>query len=198
MGDEASIIEGGGLRMTGEQFDRMVADGAFDKFPPCKIELLHGRLSIMSPAGPIHDDLIQYLNWWSNQFNRQREYWVWVQSGIAVDDNRPEPDLAWVRRVRRPDRPAVGDIDLLIEVADSSLASDLRLKADLYADGGIREYWIVDVPGRQVHAMRDPIASGYRDVSVVPRGDSIAPRCRPDAVLDTAELFDIDWDHVED
>ena len=199
MGDEASINETGGLRMTADHFDAMVADGAFDKFPPCKIELLHGRLSIMSPAGPIHDDLIEFIESWSHRSNPDRQYRIRTQCGIVADDDRPEPDVAWfVGTSRRPARPRPADIKLLIEVADSSLASDLRLKAGLYAAGGVLEYWIVDIPSRQIHVMRNADGSAYRDVSVVARGGSIAPRCRPDAVLDTAELFDIDWDHVGD
>ena len=55
-----------------------------------------------------------------------------------------EPDLAvWPngilpRQVRGP------DLLLVIEVADSSLGYDLRVKAPLYARHGVRDYWVVD------------------------------------------------------
>lgn len=44
------------MLITGDQFDRMVDRGAFDGFPPSKIELIHGEIRIMNPAGPVHDD----------------------------------------------------------------------------------------------------------------------------------------------
>jgi Uma2 family endonuclease len=42
--------------------------------------------------------------------------------------------------------------DLVGEISDTTLASDLDEKKHLYADLGIPEYWVVDVKGRQVIA----------------------------------------------
>lgn len=48
-------------KLTGAEFDAMVMRGAFDCIGPKKIELIHGELRFMNPAGPLHDDLIDYL-----------------------------------------------------------------------------------------------------------------------------------------
>lgn len=45
-------------KLTGADFDSMVERGAFDRIGPMKIELIHGELRLMNPAGPIHDDHI--------------------------------------------------------------------------------------------------------------------------------------------
>jgi Uma2 family endonuclease len=45
---------------------------------------------------------------------------------------------------------------LVVEVAESSLNYDLREKANLYAAGGIQEYWVIDLVHRQLIALRDP------------------------------------------
>jgi len=42
-------------------------------------------------------------------------------------------------------RPA--DVLVIIEVADSSLEYDRDVKAPIYANAGIPEYWLVDLDG---------------------------------------------------
>ena len=51
--------------LTGAEFDAMAEHGSFDVLGPKKIELLRGELRFMNPAGPIHEDHIDYLTRWS-------------------------------------------------------------------------------------------------------------------------------------
>lgn len=44
-------------RITAEEYDSMIAKGAFDGINR-KIELVHGELREMKPAGPVHEDYI--------------------------------------------------------------------------------------------------------------------------------------------
>jgi Uma2 family endonuclease len=81
-----------------------------------------------------------------------------VQAPVALDDeSEPEPDLALVPGTwadydaRHPARPA-----LVIEVAESSLAFDRTDKGSLYARGGIRDYWIVNLIESVLEVYRDP------------------------------------------
>ena len=83
-------------RLTGADFDSMVERGAFDKIGPMKIELIHGELRFMNPAGPIHDDYIRYLTDWSYENSNRHFCSIQVQCSFMCDDNRPEPDLAWL------------------------------------------------------------------------------------------------------
>ena len=178
------------LKITGAQFDSMVEHGAFDDFPPSKIELIHGELRIVSPAGPIHCDLIDYLTRWSVQSNADNRYSVRVQSCVVAGENRLEPDLAWLANRRYTDRhPGPEDVGLMIEVADSSLSFDLRTKSAIYASHGITEYWVVDARHRRIHVMRQPTGDEYDDIQIITRGNPIAPACRPEATLDTVDLF---------
>jgi len=48
-------------KLSGAEFDAMVERGAFDRLGPKKLELIHGELRFMDPAGPLHDDLIDFL-----------------------------------------------------------------------------------------------------------------------------------------
>src|SRR3989454_5762307 len=50
--------------------------------------------------------------------------------------------------------PVAADVLLLIEVADSSLAVDRRVRMPLYARAAIREAWILDLTADRVEARR--------------------------------------------
>ena len=65
------------------------------------------------------------------------------------------------------------DIELLVEVADSPLARDRRLKAAVYARHGISEYWIVNVVDRVLEVHRNPRAEGYESVLVLEGSDTV-------------------------
>jgi Uma2 family endonuclease len=83
---------------------------------------------------------------------------------------RPEPDIALLRgpnsRYRKSD-PTAADIGLLIEVSDSSYATDRGEKWRAYAAARIPVYWIVNLNQSQVEVYRDPIGrgkkAGYRE-----------------------------------
>jgi Uma2 family endonuclease len=66
------------------------------------------------------------------------------------------PDLAVVAGTPRDYPQYPRSAQLVVEVAESSLAYDTRDKANLYAAGGIAEYWVVDLVNRQLHVFRDP------------------------------------------
>jgi len=180
-------------RLTGAEFDSMVEQGAFDRIGPKKVELIHGELRFMNPAGPIHDDHIEYLTDWSVRNTTRKDCNVRVQSGFVCDDNRPEPDILWLRPRRYGrTRPTTADVMLLIEVSDSSLSFDLREKADLYSESGVSEYWVVDVSNCRIHVMSEIIDGRYRRIEICVPPNRLAPTCKPDAHLNTSELFDID------
>jgi Uma2 family endonuclease len=69
---------------------------------------------------------------------------------------------------------------LLIEVADSSLPVDRKVKAPLYALGSIPELWIVDLEGGVLEVHRDPAPEGYRNVRRIQRGQTVRPLAFPD------------------
>lgn len=172
----------------------MIAKGAFDAIKDKRIELIRGELREMSPAGPVHEDYINFLNRWSAKVTTDADCVVSVQNSIDLDDSRPEPDVAWLKPGRyASQRPRADDVLLLIEVADSSLPGDLSEKADLYAEFGVAEYWVVDVRGQCIHVFAEPQGTSneaaYSKRLAVSRSETISPRCKEDAVLRLAELF---------
>ena len=169
----------------------MVEKGAFDGIAR-RIELIRGELREMSPAGPIHDGIIQYLTIWSCTNAPNCSASVRVQSGLDLSEleSRPEPDVLWVDDKRYLDRhPGADHVRLAIEVAHSSLASDMTEKAQLYAESGIPEYWVVDVEGKSIHVFSSPSDDSYLQRRTIPIDADVSPVCCPDAVLSLADLF---------
>ena len=180
------------LHLSIADYDQMIARGAFDHLNR-KIELIRGELREMNPAGPIHDDLIDYLTHWSYRVINDCDIRIRVQSGLSLagQQSRPEPDLMWVRAARyRQSHPTANDVKLAIEVSDSSLQADLVEKAGLYAEAGIVEYWIVDAQGKCVHVFREPEGGEYLSRSVAQVGELLSPIAPCSQPLDLKDLFE--------
>lgn len=52
--------------------------------------------------------------------------------------------------------PTLQDCRLVIEVADSSVRYDREIKAFLYAEAGIPEYWLVNLPDGVIQQYQKP------------------------------------------
>jgi len=178
--------------LTGAEFDAMVARGAFDCIGPKKVELIHGELRFMNPAGPLQDDLIDYLNRWSVEVTSDGVANIRIQCGFICDDHRPEPDILWLKPRRYGKvKPTAADVLLLIEVADSSLKTDLFEKADIYATAGVAEYWVVDINSARIHVMSQSDGNTYRGLEMVLAPQLLSPKCHSSAELKTGELFEV-------
>jgi Uma2 family endonuclease len=75
------------------------------------------------------------------------------------------------------------DVHLIVEVADTSQQFDREVKGPLYAENGIREYWLADAEADRVEIHRRPEGAAWRQVTVLGRGDSVAPEAFPDFSL---------------
>jgi Uma2 family endonuclease len=114
---------------------------------------------------------------------------------VAPEDNptsEPVPDAIVLKRKFTRfglARPQPGDLDLVIEIADTSLAFDLTVKAALYARAGIAEYWVLDVPGRRLIVHRDPENGQYGSVTAYNEQESVAPLSAPDSRFQVLDVF---------
>lgn len=177
-------------RWTRAEYDRLIDLGVLQ--PGNHLELLGGHLIVSEPQGTLHSTAVGLVE------DALRACFGpgWVVRGqmpVALDDeSEPEPDVAVVPGARRdyaaehPARPA-----LVVEVAESSLATDRGTKAVLYARAGLADYWILNLVDRVLEIYRDP-APGvwrYRDVTILGETASIAPLARPDALIEVAALL---------
>ena len=70
--------------------------------------------------------------------------------------------------------PTGADALLVIEIADTTLDYDVRVKSPLYARHGVPEYWIFDLPARALRRFRKPRSDKYTDVSAFETPDIFA------------------------
>ena len=106
--------------------------------------------------------------------------------------NEPEPDAAVTTAPNTAylDRhPGPVDLELVAEISDTTLRFDRTTKAALYALAGIREYWIVDIVGRQVYVHRQPGSTGYAEITAFGTDEQIATLARPDESVLVSELL---------
>jgi Uma2 family endonuclease len=141
-----------------------------------RVELIEGRLVIVSPQGPPHASLVGALA------DRLRSaygagYAVREEKPIELVDSLPEPDVAVVRGSQADyasRHPAAGDVLLAVEVAVTSQAVD-REKTRVYARSAVATVWVIDVPARRVEVYGDPQPDGrYRVVQVLGEDDVVA------------------------
>lgn len=108
------------------------------------------------------------------------------------DHNEPEPDAAVTvePNTAYADRhPGPADILLVAEVSDTTLRFDRTTKARLYARAGIREYWIVNLIGRQVLVHRQPSPDGYANITAYGPDEMIATLTQPNIAVRVLDLL---------
>ncbi len=172
-------------RMTRAEYEQLAGD---DFFGDQRVELLFGVVVEVSPAKPPHGESVYELHRCLERALRGRAR-VRPQLPFAADDHsEPEPDIAVVSDQaywkNHPSRAF-----LIVEVAHTSQRRDRGLKARLYATTAVDEYWIVDVKEEVVEVYRDARDGEWQTKTTHRRGDVLAPRAVPDALVPVAEIL---------
>lgn len=150
--------------------------------PDDRVELIEGEIVDMAPIGSGHSGAGGGLTdaFYAAVGGRAV---VSVQGPLRLSrTSEPQPDLMLLRP--RADRyrdshPGPGDVLLLVEVADSTLRTDRNVKLPLYAEHGIPEVWIVNLPEGVVEVHREPQGEAWRSTLRAGRGDVIEPAALP-------------------
>ena len=150
--------------LTRAQYDALIDAGALDGV---EVELVEGVLVDVVPQGDDHADVIAELT--HALARRFPEPWrVRVQLPLAAtDSSEPEPDLAIAQRLGHG-KPRTAA--LVIEVTVTTHRLDLVHKPVVYAAAGVEQYWVLDLPAREVVVHLEPGPSGYAEVQRLPWG----------------------------
>jgi Uma2 family endonuclease len=165
--------------LTVDEFQRLAAQGFFA--PDERLELIRGEIIEMSPIGDRHALCVTLLN--DLLADLRPKGLVSPQNPLRIPGQQsvPQPDIVLLRRRKdfssRPPHP--GDVLLVVEVAESSLAYDRNVKIPLYAQAGLPEAWLVDLNSDTISVFRRPSPQGYQEVRQYRRGDEISPEAFP-------------------
>jgi len=167
------------------EYDHLVELGAFQDE---RVELLYGWLVAMSPQGAAHSFVVrELLNLLAVALAGRAK--VQVQAPLAAsDESEPEPDLAVLPPASYvDDHPTTAH--LVVEVADSSRTKDLTVKARLYAEMAVPEYWVADLARGMLVVHREPAIDRYAEVRTYSRDGEVALLRFPDVVVRIADIL---------
>lgn len=181
----------GPWRWSVAQFERAVALGLFPA--DSRLELLAGELYERPMENPPHayttdtvyDCLARSLDL-STCFLRNQH------ALPLTEDSAPIPDIAVIRGQRRDfaqSHPTPEQVLLVIEVSDATVSQDRNAKAEIYAEAGIQEYWIVNLGKRRLEVYRQPSGNEWGALLKFTDQQTISPLCAPDITLPVADLL---------
>ena len=160
--------------------------------PDARVELLNGQVVDCCRISPLHAGTTHQLA--ESCFHQPGQRWiVSVHNPVRLDEySEVQPDVMLIRYradYYKTRHPVPGEVHLVIEVADASLAYDREEKLPAYGRAGIAEVWIVNLNELTVEVYREPHFNGYGSKIILQPGGQARPLAFPDAAVDVAELL---------
>jgi Uma2 family endonuclease len=157
------------------------------------VELLFGRVVVTRGSSNRHACMVSQLRMVLVDLVRAKGWSMLHSHTIHIEPtgDRPMPDLL----VMPPGAPAYDEnelyghgVPLVAEIVEGSYAADdQRDKAEIYAEGGVPLYLLVDI--EDVTLFSDPVDGKYETEQTVPFGGELALPEPFGIVLDTAGLL---------
>ena len=177
------------------------------------VEILRGKLVAMASPKPMHQDAVIALGSAFRAYLRDKKCRVYVALSDVKLYNRAKSIVADrdIYTVVQPDVYVVCDLslmrgnntcngapDLVVEIVSKSTQDrDLHEKKDLYAEAGVREYWIVFTENKLVltHLLNEN--GTYNNPHVYTESDHVMPYIFPDCSIDLSDVFDFPAEYDE-
>ncbi|HYD89252.1 MAG TPA: Uma2 family endonuclease [Vitreimonas sp.] len=169
--------------------DEVLALQAAGKVPYKRTQLLDGEIHKMPADGLRHIHYVMKIGARVFQALEPKGFVVGLQTTLHLSRyNGPSPDVYVLSAGPLVKETPSERILLVAEVADTTLADDLRDSASRYARHGVEEYWVVDVRNRRTHVHLNPRDGAYGEPKRVPFEDELRPTRIADFVLRVADL----------
>jgi Uma2 family endonuclease len=177
------------LPLRVEDFLLLNDSGAFVDYG--KTELIDGAVVFMNSQHRPHARIKMHL------YNALRDalkhmdspYTVFAEATVSMPPhNAPEPDLVLTNEPDGEGPIPLSSVALVAEVSDATLTADLGVKARIYAQNGIPEYWVADVQGRVLHQHSVPTTEGYASVVQYEFGTDLTSASLAGLTISTADF----------
>lgn len=186
----ASLVMARRRRFTVDEYYRM-GDAGILGFEE-RTELIDGEVILMPPIGSGHSSHVMRLNRVLINAVGTRAL-VNSQNPVRLSQStEPQPDflvLRWRDDEYLGAHPGPNDVLLVIEVSDSSLPYDRRVKLPFYAASGIPEAWIVNLRRPSVELYWQPKDGSYLKSTTLERGASITLQALPDVTIQVGDVL---------
>ncbi len=185
----------GGVKLhkwTRREYYRMAELGFFEGK---RVELIEGEIIEMAAMKTAHATGLGLVSQALSKVFSE-DYIVRTQMPMSFGKaNEPEPDAAVVKGIFRDymiSHPK--NAELIVEVSDSTLRYDQRVKSGLYAQNKIQEYWILNLKNRCLEVYRQPkkdrnLGYIYGEIKILTEADEVSPLAAPDAKIKIADLL---------
>ena len=182
-------------RWTVKEFYRLLDEGFFDGQ---RVELIEGEIIEMAAQKNWHALGITLTEKALARVFGPK-FWVRVQATLDLTPySAPDPDIAVVPGSPRdnagPTNPTTAL--LIVEVSETTLGYDRKIKGSLFARVGIADYWILNLIDRELEVYRQPAPDrkakygyAYKDVTILGSKDRVAPLAKPKAKIRVADLL---------
>jgi len=180
---------------TLEEYHQLAEIGFFKEDD--HIQLINGELIEIVSKGRAHETCLRNLLRELPKMIGDRGTLQSQAPIIIPPKSEPEPDFAIIKN--RDDNylsshPEGTDILLVIEVADSSIDYDQKVKIPLYAKAGIVDYWIFNLLDNCLECYSEPYQNkqgqfGYANRRIVLPNQVISLPCFSDLSLDLSKVF---------
>lgn len=158
-------------------------------------ELLRGELIMLPGPNTAHQRITFRLARLLGDFVEQRdlgEVFIAPYDVLLSQTNVLQPDIVFVSREQQSiitEANIQGVPALVVEVISPSTAvRDLESKRDIYAESGVREYWLVESDTRTISVLSLD-SKEYREVGQYSVSDTLSSPTLPGLVLDLESIF---------
>ena len=159
-----------------------------------RAELINGQFYYMSAPSRLHQQILGFLfNQIANYIRTNKGSCEVYPAPFAVklfNDNKTivEPDISVICDPKKlTDRGCSGAPDWIIEIISPSNSShDYIRKLNLYADAGVREYWIVDPRSKKIFVYH--LEKTDFEVNTYTLKESVSAKIFTDLQIDFNEL----------
>jgi Uma2 family endonuclease len=177
-------------RFTVDEYYRMAEVGILR--PEDRVELIDGEIIQMSPVGHRHMARVNRSN---SLFIRAfgEKAVVSPQNPVQLSDwTEPQPDIVVFKPKSdfyESKKPTSRDVLLVLEISDTTLRYDMKIKLPHFAAALIPEVWIQDINGDCLHVFRQPQGNRYVTAMQLKRGDFVHALAFPEIRLSIDDLL---------
>jgi Uma2 family endonuclease len=177
------------LRFTVDEYYKLIDLGMLHDYE--KAEIIDGELIRTMTIGDRHAQIVNKLTKILIK-NVSDDILVSIQNPLRLTDyTEPEPDvvLADLTKYDGSRHPRPAETLLVMEVSDSTLKYDRDTKLPLYAESGIKEVWLINLPKNLVEIHTNLSDEVYQTVKLFKRGETIKSNIIPDLEIEVNKIL---------